>query len=674
MGQSGPISENATGAPDARLESGFRMQKFKQRLVLCLLTVVVCAFQACTGCDTTALKFAGSSSGSQSSANDTESGGDGRPIQGKPGDGTYYRHVPGFACGGKFRVHSRIEVSNESAKRFTVKDSDCSDEVTDLPASQFTSSRLTPTLLVSGPGVYELAEQTPDPEVLDQARSEAYCTVRQDQIAVDFAVTTNPATSQTVVRAAAAVRSGTAWTLVPPSSATVTHEARANVIEYSAPGLQLRIERNRALPMGAVSGTVQGSYAGRQLSGDVECRTAGWHDVETIAKPSFSLDLSGGVLPSTVAYSRTGPGTFVNASGQIVVAPAGSPRFDHHPVTREPLGVLVEPARTNMLIHSNDPTNAVWETIHTSITREGQLVGLDRWRIEKNDPAYTENFWRALQWADFDTSRTYTASVYAERGNIALAKVLVWQAPGNEIAFDVDLTNGNVIAPYTNGPTLHNVWTAPAGNGYRIFVSFQTTVSRASFGIGPSSTTVGHYIYFAGAQVEEGVSATSLILTADTPVTRGADVLSLPNTNWFDPAKGTIQLNVSRPSLANVATSPVAVSLQGGADAYTLGLDSSGVFQARMAVGGQTSMWTSSQAPAAGPSALQKLSLAYTSGNAVLGVGGSLTSGPANAPVNLAPTSVVFGGSGARVWDGHVKSFTFWPQRLSDELLTKLGE
>ena len=68
-------------------------------------------------------------------------------------------------------------------------------------------------------------------------------------------------------------------------------------------------------------------------------------------RPTLSLDFTnGGVTDSRVTYSGGANGTRVNSAGLIVAAT--TPRFDYNPVTLAPLGLLVEEARTNLLLNS----------------------------------------------------------------------------------------------------------------------------------------------------------------------------------------------------------------------------------------------------------------------------------------------------------------------------------
>jgi hypothetical protein len=63
-------------------------------------------------------------------------------------------------------------------------------------------------------------------------------------------------------------------------------------------------------------------------------------------------------LDSRITYSRTGPASFVNEFGKVVLISDNVPRFDHDPATRESKGLLIEESRTNYQQYSLDMTQA----------------------------------------------------------------------------------------------------------------------------------------------------------------------------------------------------------------------------------------------------------------------------------------------------------------------------
>jgi hypothetical protein len=53
-----------------------------------------------------------------------------------------------------------------------------------------------------------------------------------------------------------------------------------------------------------------------------------------------------------ITYTRASDATFFDSNGTIQTAGANTPRFDHNPATGESLGLLIEEARTNLLLNS----------------------------------------------------------------------------------------------------------------------------------------------------------------------------------------------------------------------------------------------------------------------------------------------------------------------------------
>lgn len=84
---------------------------------------------------------------------------------------------------------------------------------------------------------------------------------------------------------------------------------------------------------------------------------------------------------SLVTFTRASSGTFVNSDGVLQTAATDVPRFDHNPTTGESLGLLVEEARTNLLLNSGTlstqsvTVTAVAHTLHFTGTGTITLTG-----------------------------------------------------------------------------------------------------------------------------------------------------------------------------------------------------------------------------------------------------------------------------------------------------------
>ena len=71
--------------------------------------------------------------------------------------------------------------------------------------------------------------------------------------------------------------------------------------------------------------------------------------------PGVSLDLSfmtPGTLDPRITFTRASTATYTDASGTIQTAATNAPRWDYDPVTHQMRGLLIEEARTNVLLNS----------------------------------------------------------------------------------------------------------------------------------------------------------------------------------------------------------------------------------------------------------------------------------------------------------------------------------
>ena len=82
-----------------------------------------------------------------------------------------------------------------------------------------------------------------------------------------------------------------------------------------------------------------------------------WRNARAV--PSLDLQFAGGKSladavtgASLVTFTRASTGTYVGSDGLVKTAVTNEARFDHNPTTGESLGLLVEEARTNLLLNS----------------------------------------------------------------------------------------------------------------------------------------------------------------------------------------------------------------------------------------------------------------------------------------------------------------------------------
>jgi len=68
--------------------------------------------------------------------------------------------------------------------------------------------------------------------------------------------------------------------------------------------------------------------------------------------PSLDLDFSTGTLDPRITFTRASTATYFDVTGTLQTATTNVPRFDYHPVTHAARGLLVEEARTNLVLNS----------------------------------------------------------------------------------------------------------------------------------------------------------------------------------------------------------------------------------------------------------------------------------------------------------------------------------
>ena len=264
-----------------------------------------------------------------------------------------------------------------------------------------------------------------------------------------------------------------------------------------------------------------------------------------------------------------------------------APRITHDPTTGRRPGLLLEEARTNLLIWSEDASQwlaAPYLTVTTNQTTAPDGASTANRYLETAD---TSLHGQQSSPAVFVTSTVYTYSVYVKSINSRNFEIGFPPIFTDRFA-KFNLSTGavhSVDGAMTAGiQALANGWfrcwktsTCVSGAGARVtnFVN-DGLFSRNYAG----NTSNGIFIW--GAQLEEGSSPTSYIPTTDTAVTRAADIATITsglNTSrvrtlyaeFASPAsgaRGIVSLNDNsannRFGLSTSGTDPLAVAVTGG--------------------------------------------------------------------------------------------------------------
>jgi predicted nucleic acid-binding Zn-ribbon protein len=262
-------------------------------------------------------------------------------------------------------------------------------------------------------------------------------------------------------------------------------------------------------------------------------------NVRPPSRPAISFDFANSrKLDPILNYNRSGVATYYDFRGKLVSASPHVPRFTYDPATLRTRGILIEESRTNLYRESNGFSNAtVYTTLNASVSTVAHATtspdgAYNAYKIiEDSSTGFHGTYQQGGYLPSLTSGATYTASAFAKRGERDQV-ALVFFGEGTPTVFD--LTNGVVDS---EGPGYRSSIQTLANGWYRI----QSTVNKNNTsGNVAVALATGGSIYYAGGgtsgayvyglQIEEGEFATSYIPTTTIANTRGADNLTITNT------------------------------------------------------------------------------------------------------------------------------------------------
>ena len=299
--------------------------------------------------------------------------------------------------------------------------------------------------------------------------------------------------------------------------------------------------------------------------------------------PTLDLDFANSkTLDPRITFTRASGGSYTDVNGLIKYAGVNEPRFDHDPVTGESLGFLVEEARTNSFLYSEQLDNAAWRKFDITATANAGLAPDGTTTAELITTASTtaQKYFDQFPQPVLQTSSNYCVSFF----------VKLISGTGNATSVSISSANGAISPVYASyALRLDNFAESTEGNlpsvrGYTIFPNgwvrmymvFNTstqTNADIQFRFGTNDTVSSYHVW--GYQFEQGSFPTSYIPTVASTRTRAADAASITGKNfssWFNPSVGTFFTDSTNDNLtSNIARSAydtantVAFSLGSGA-------------------------------------------------------------------------------------------------------------
>lgn len=282
------------------------------------------------------------------------------------------------------------------------------------------------------------------------------------------------------------------------------------------------------------------------------------------------FDFSGGVLPPRASLTRASSACLYDAGGTLVSVGTDVARFDHHPVSLAPLGVLIEPAGTNLVLASTDLTQSAWSRTALSVTATA---------LAEDTQTVTHRFSPALINRSVTAGVPVTVSaIGAERpGSAKRYLTLNFTAAGFAAVpgATFDLASGTVVYSVNGSAGMR-----AAGSGawlcWLTGTPTSTTVSQGErYGLNAVAGVPAGYagdgasgLLLSEMQFETGAAPTSRIRTTSAAATRAADLLTL---DWGSKgvADGAVTL---RYSFDDGSTQDLAATVSGGVTAVPTNL------------------------------------------------------------------------------------------------------
>lgn len=267
-----------------------------------------------------------------------------------------------------------------------------------------------------------------------------------------------------------------------------------------------------------------------------------------------------------LTHTRASTGTYYNANGILTTAAVDEPRYDYNPTNLTPRGLLIEPQRTNQMLHSSDYTQSAWTveraTVSKSVTGPDGVAN-SACRVTETATTGTHGFiGNTANRPAVGTSDTQVLSVYLKYGTRRYVSVMLADGSGTGAGIIVDLQSGTITDDNAASWTYlaSSIEACPDG-WYRVVLAADTGAATTAVphvrfasanawggAFGTEDAILSYagdaaaYVDVFGMQFEEDVSwATSYIPTTTASVTRQQDQTAILTTLFpYSATAGTI--------------------------------------------------------------------------------------------------------------------------------------
>ena len=353
-----------------------------------------------------------------------------------------------------------------------------------------------------------------------------------------------------------------------------------------------------------------------------------------------------------------------------------APRFDHNPTTGESLGLLVEEARTNLILQSED--FSAWTqtgasiTVNTATAPDGTTTA-DLWTNTTSPGILHQLFTKDA------VARTYTGSLWVKpltgSGLVSFSLSIDDGGSTNRGRSTFNLLTGVAGTPVNDGnfSNTTSTMTRYPNNWYRLILT-TTTSTGTSVRLRPFFSFTGATVNVWGGQIEEGSFATSYIPTTTATVTRAADVASITGTafnSFYNQTEGTIYASYAERAFS--VTHQVVTFSNGTAnERISLAVNTSNILDVGVISGGTDTF--AGNTPTLTAQEYQ-IGFGYKADNSGVSANGSAIT--VDSAVTLPTVSQLDVGARAgssQILNSTIKRITYWPVRLANPTLQAITQ
>ena len=389
-----------------------------------------------------------------------------------------------------------------------------------------------------------------------------------------------------------------------------------------------------------------------------------------------------------ITFTRASTGTYFNSAGTLTSAAINEPRLDYNPSTLAAQGLLIEEARSNLVLYSDQFDNAVWGKANATVTANAIASPDGTVNADKLvETTATGEHYARQNFVGLTASANYTTSIYIKAGGRTAGQIRILDTDvvtnGYYVNFNLTAVTVSTLAVGTGSTVLAGSIVNAGGGWYRIVVTGSITGTKYTldtFIQNPAGTqsytgdgTSGIYLW--GAQLEAGSFATSYIPTTTTALTRAADVASVNTLSpWYNAVEGTLFAEAQKIANDPTTTFPRLACFDDGTLANAIqivwntgvsrlygNIQNSSVTQADVGTNGITQ------------TNVNKIALGFAANNFAASINGAAVSTDVSGSIPTVTTFKLGSVSGSGQYaNSYLRRITYYPRRLSNAELVSL--